>query len=218
MNPYKVLGVSENASQEEIRRSYLELVKKYHPDRYTDNPLKDLANEKLKEINEAYDLVTKKQTSNSARARDDWSYDSYSGTGGSYSGPDASEFSRVRQMINQNNLDAAKQLLDGINTRNAEWYYLYGIIYLRQGWYDKAREYMRMAYEQEPQNAEYKNAYTTLNNSGNPYASYRGGTYNSARGETGTSNSSCSGCDMCSSLLCADCCCECMGGDLVRCC
>ena len=63
MNPYKVLGVSENASQEEIRTAYLELVKKYHPDKYTDNPLKELAGEKLKEINQAYEMLTKKQSS-----------------------------------------------------------------------------------------------------------------------------------------------------------
>ena len=61
MNPYKVLGVSENASQEEIRKAYLDLVKKYHPDRYADGPMKDLANEKLKEINQAYELLTKKK-------------------------------------------------------------------------------------------------------------------------------------------------------------
>lgn len=60
-NPYKTLGVSENASQEEIRAAYLALVKKYHPDKYRDNPLKELANEKLKEINEAYDVLTKKE-------------------------------------------------------------------------------------------------------------------------------------------------------------
>ena len=63
MNPYKVLGVSENASQEEIRKAYLALVKKYHPDRYADGPMKDMANEKLKEINQAYELLTKKKES-----------------------------------------------------------------------------------------------------------------------------------------------------------
>ena len=52
-NPYKVLGVSESASQEEIRAAYLKLVKKYHPDKYTDTDLKELANEKLVEINKS---------------------------------------------------------------------------------------------------------------------------------------------------------------------
>ena len=63
MNPYKVLGVSENATQDEIRKAYLALVKKYHPDRYSDGPMKDMANEKLKEINQAYELLTKKKES-----------------------------------------------------------------------------------------------------------------------------------------------------------
>ena len=58
MNPYEVLGVPEGASQEEIRRAYLKLVKKYHPDQYRNNPLADLAEEKLKEINEAYKLLS----------------------------------------------------------------------------------------------------------------------------------------------------------------
>ena len=59
MNPYEVLGVSENASDEEIKKAYKELVKKYHPDKYQDNPLADLAEEKLQEINEAYDILMK---------------------------------------------------------------------------------------------------------------------------------------------------------------
>jgi len=51
------LGVDRNASIEDIKKAYRELVKKYHPDRYQDNPLKDLADEKLAEINEAYEYI-----------------------------------------------------------------------------------------------------------------------------------------------------------------
>ena len=56
-DPYEVLGVSPNASEEEIKNAYRELVKKYHPDKYVDNPLADLAEEKLREVNEAYDEI-----------------------------------------------------------------------------------------------------------------------------------------------------------------
>ena len=54
MDPYKVLGVSPSASDDEIKAAYRKLVKKYHPDRYTDSALKEQAAEKIKEINAAY--------------------------------------------------------------------------------------------------------------------------------------------------------------------
>jgi len=209
MNPYKVLDVSEDATQEEIRAAYLKLVKKYHPDRYVDNPLKELANEKLKEINEAYEMLTKKGSS--ASSGHAGSYHQNSGYGSSshqaYSGPNAAEFARARAYINQNNLQAAKAVLDAIPNRNAEWNYLYGVIYLRQGWYDQAREYIARAYEQEPHNAEYRNAYTALNNAGNPF-------YRSNQQGQGPYVSGCGGCDLCSTLLCANCCCDACGGNM----
>ncbi len=207
MNPYKTLGVSEGATQEEIRAAYLDLVKKYHPDKYADNPLKELANEKLKEINTAYEQLSKRNdASRSSTNWEDTFGGAYSGSGSSYSGPEAAEFIRARTFISQNNLEAAKQILEGISTRNAEWYYLFGIIYLRQGWYDKAREYLSRAYEKEPGNPEYRNAYAAIKNAGNPFGR------NSTRGYSGGYNEGCTGCDICTSLLCADCCCSMMGG------
>lgn len=206
-NPYKVLGVNEGATNEEIRAAYLSLVKKYHPDKYTDPDMKQLANEKLKEINEAYDQLTKNPGKTASSGYSGAAYGA-GGHGGSYSGPEADRFVRARSLINAGNLDGAKTILDSIQTRNAEWYYLYGIIYLRQGWYDKAREFLGRAYRTEPDNAEYAQAYNTLRYTGNPYS----------RPRQSTSYGNCSACDICSGLMCADCCCECMGGDLIRCC
>ena len=206
-NPYKVLGVNEGATNEEIRAAYLSLVKKYHPDKYTDPDMKQLANEKLKEINEAYDQLTKNPGKTASSGYSGAAYGA-GGHGGSYSGPEADRFVRARSLINAGNLDGAKTILDSIQTRNAERYYLYGIIYLRQGWYDKAREFLGRAYRTEPGNAEYAQAYNTLRYTGNPYS----------RPRQSTSYGNCSACDICSGLMCADCCCECMGGDLIRCC
>ena len=206
-NPYKVLGVNEGASNEEIRAAYLSLVKKYHPDKYTDPDMKQLANEKLKEINEAYDQLTKNPGKTASSGYSGAAYGA-GGHGGSYSGPEADRFVRARSLINAGNLDGAKTILDSIQTRNAEWYYLYGIIYLRQGWYDKAREFLGRAYRTEPGNSEYAQAYNTLRYTGNPYS----------RPRQSTSYGNCSACDICSGLMCADCCCECMGGDLIPCC
>ena len=211
-NPYKVLGVSEDATQDEIRAAYLELVKRYHPDRYPDEKQKKVANEKLVEINEAYEFLAKRTNQGrTANGRDSYSsggYGGYSGAGGPYSGPNAADFARVRSYISLNNLEEAKRILDFITIRNAEWYYLYGVIYQRQGWYNKAMEYFSRAYQQEPGNAEYANAYRSMNNAGS--------TYTRSAGNGG--GMGCSGCDVCSTLICADCCCECMGGDLIRCC
>ena len=55
---YKILEVSENSSEEEIKAAYKKLAKKYHPDFYQNNPLASLVEEKLKEINEAYEILT----------------------------------------------------------------------------------------------------------------------------------------------------------------
>jgi len=204
-NPYKVLGVNENATQEEIRAAYLQLVKKYHPDRYTDPDLKAVANEKLVEINEAYEFLTKKSSGSANRGPGSGQGygGGYSGAGSAYAGPNATEFARARAFLGQNNLQAAKAVLDNISIRNAEWYYLYGIIYLRQGWFDKAREYLTIAYQQEPGNAEYASAYNTIRHTGNPYAR-----------QAGAYQSNCSPCDICASAMCfssfgVPCCCWC---------
>ena len=198
-NPYKVLGVNENATQEEIRAAYLQLVKKYHPDRYTDPDLKAVANEKLVEINEAYEFLTKKSSGSANRGPGSGQGygGGYSGAGSAYAGP------KARAFLGQNNLQAAKAVLDSIPIRNAEWYYLYGIIYLRQGWFDKAREYLTIAYQQEPGNAEYASAYNTIRHTGNPYAR-----------QAGAYQSNCSPCDICAGAMCfssfgVPCCCWC---------
>ena len=60
-DPYKVLNVSPSASDEEVKKAYRDLARKYHPDNYHDNPLADLAQEKMKEINEAYDTIQRQR-------------------------------------------------------------------------------------------------------------------------------------------------------------
>ena len=67
-DPYSILGVSKNASDEEVKAAYKALVRKYHPDNYSDdNPLKELANEKMQEVNEAYDEIMRMRSNSSSQ-------------------------------------------------------------------------------------------------------------------------------------------------------
>ena len=89
MDPYEVLGVSRDADDETIKKAYRSLVKKYHPDRYVNTPMADVASEKMKQINEAYDMITnKKNTSSQGGYGSYGSYGGYNPFGGygSYGG------------------------------------------------------------------------------------------------------------------------------------
>ena len=214
-NPYEVLEVREGASQEEIKVAYKKLVKKYHPDQYANNPLSDLAQEKIKEINEAYDTLTKNTSYNSSqsqgksqRTQQNQNYQNYQqNTGSQYGG--TTNYNEIRRNIDMNNINTAEQMLDKIINRDAEWNYLKGVISLKKGWYDQAFRYITVANSLEPNNVEYRNTLNNLNVRTNAYrdqGNYRG------------YNQSSSFCGICSNLLIADCCCECMGGDLISCC
>ena len=67
-DPYKVLNVARNASDEEIKKAYRTLARKYHPDNYAGGDLADLASEKMKEINEAYDQIQKERAAGQSGA------------------------------------------------------------------------------------------------------------------------------------------------------
>lgn len=207
MDPYNVLGVSPSASDEEVKSAYRQLAKKYHPDRYRGHELQDLAGEKLKQINEAYDIITKERAggygSSGSSSYSDSSSGSYSS---SYSG--SSQFSEVRRAMQTGNLTLADSLLDTMSNRNAEWQYWKGMVLLRKGWYDGARQHFATACSMDPGNIEYTNAFNTVNRSASGY----GQTYYGGRGQGADT------CTLCSGLCCADCCCEACGGDCIPCC
>ena len=111
-DPYAVLGVDRRASDEEVKDAYRELARKYHPDRYADNPLSDLAQEKMQEINEAYDEIMNSRRRNSGGSNS---------TGGNYYNP-GSNFADIRSYITSGRIEEAQELLDGIpmEKRDAE--------------------------------------------------------------------------------------------------
>lgn len=210
-DPYKVLGVSPSATDEEIKTAYRNLAKKYHPDQYTDSPLKDLADEKMKEINEAYDAIVGQRKNNGQDG------DRYSGNRSqqynAVHSNGSSEFRDVRSYIMSGRIADAEQLLNGVplDRRNAEWYYLKGSVLYRRGWVEEAKEHFTRACQMDPTNAEYSSAFNQAMNQGR-------GVYGGYSPNMNQNVGGCNSCDVCSSLICADCCCECMGGDLIRCC
>ena len=197
-DPYKVLGISRSASSDEVKAAYRELARKYHPDAYAGNPLSDLAGEKMKEINEAYDQII-------AQRRD-------SGAGGGNATSGSSQFWDIRRLINAGRITEAEELLDGVqrSARDAEWFFLKGSVQYARGWMEDAFESFSRACEMNPHNQEYCAALNQLGwqrSNGRPQNVYR----------TGERSSGCSVCDMCGALICADCCCSCLGGNSCCC-
>ena len=116
-DPYQVLGVSPSATDEQIKSAYRELARKYHPDNYVNNPLADLAQEKMKEINEAYDQIQRQrkqqQQSYSGQASANRGYSNAGYSRQSYSGQGRSQFADIRQLLNSNRLSESEELLEG---------------------------------------------------------------------------------------------------------
>ncbi len=154
MNPYQVLGVDENASEDQIKTSYRRLVKKYHPDRYEHGSREQAAaSEKLKQVNAAYDMLTKVRQ-------------------GNYSWSGAPQFTEIRAAIQRGAIGEAEAMLNRMTERPAEWHYLMGIVLLRRGWYDGAGQHFQRAYQMEPGNKEYENAMRAMTQSAGMYADF----------------------------------------------
>ncbi|NLN66139.1 MAG: DnaJ domain-containing protein [Clostridiaceae bacterium] len=231
-NPYEVLGLKEGASAEEIKKAYRELVKKYHPDRYMDNPLSDLAEEKLREVNEAYDYLMKNggggyqqqrsyhqqqrsyrqqhSQQQSQQRQQQQQQQQRQNTGYGYAG-DNQMYYQIRMMIQNGNLAQAQQLLDSIQNRDAQWNYLQGLVFLRRGWYDRANVLLQKAVYMDPNNMEYNDTLSRVSNQ------YRGYQHN-PQFYRGGYNREPDMCQICGTLWCADSLCECCGGDLIGCC
>ena len=215
-NPYDVLGVSPSASDDEIKKAYRDLTRKYHPDANVDNPLADLAEEKFKEVQEAYDTIMRERSSGSSGS---YSYGgSSSGSSGSYSygggtsqgGAPDPRLQAAVNYINSRRFREALNTLDQIPERSAMWYYLSGCANAGLGNNVLARDHAAQAVNMEPNNLQYRQLLNQLDFSSrryqsSPYGAGYGGGYS-----CGTGN-------MCCDLCIADQLCECIGGDLCSC-
>ena len=234
-DPYKVLGVSPKADDEEIRRAYHELARKYHPDRYTNSDLADLASEKMKEVNSAYEEIQRMRaeggsaygqqshqnsyngTQNSQQNRQNGGYSYETSGAGNYKSQNYSfeareKFIAIRNCINQGNINEAERMIYEVADadRGAEWHFLLGCIQLRKGFYADAQFSFDTAYRMEPTNNEYWQFKEKMNERARGF----GGGYSTSHSGGG----GCIDCDTCTTLCVMDACCECMGGDLISCC
>ena len=192
-DPYQVLGVPRGASDEEVKHAYRELAKKYHPDNYAGSPLQDVANEKMQEINEAYDfIISGKAGGDSYYRTSNSSYDS----------------GYIIALIDSNRLNDAEYLLSQtpVQSRDALWYYLMGRVCFARGWYDRASSYYSTAHSMDPNNPEFAKSYEQMQ-------SERSGGFRTNERASGKSTLSC-----CCDLLCLDSICECFGLDCIPCC
>ncbi|MBR5094015.1 MAG: DnaJ domain-containing protein [Oscillospiraceae bacterium] len=192
-DPYKVLGVSPDATDEEIKKAYRDLTKRYHPDLH---PGDATAAEKMNEVNAAYDLI-KNGAARSAYAQSSASQTYQDPFSGSYSDPftwytwssgpygyqgyqqqarqtERGEYTAARNYIRNQMYREALNALSGVpeNERDARWYFLSGVAKMYLGNKIAALEDAKRALQMDPENAEYQRFVQTLQNGGQFYENY----------------------------------------------
>ena len=173
-DPYQVLGVSRDATDEQISKAYKKLAKKYHPDL---NPGDAQAEEKMREINAAYDAIRSGNASqyNSGYSGYGYSQNAY---GNYYGGEQYNKndgFAHVREMINNHRYQAALDELERMNVRNGQWYYLCALAHYNLGNNSAAMSYAAMAVQHEPNNMQYRQFYAQVASGGAQYQARHAG-------------------------------------------
>ena len=207
-DPYKVLGVSPAASDDEIKKAYYELARKYHPDNYSGSDLADLAEEKMKEVNEAYEQIKDMRengtsysggSGGSSYSRGQYGKGAYSGAySDAYTGATSGPLYEAKRMIAAGNYANANIILESMSTteRNGEWHYLKAIVLLRRGAYFDAKRHLDEACRLEPDNPAFAEARAQMDG-----ASFSSDTTRTVGDET---------LDICTALMCANCLCNCL--------
>ncbi len=170
MNPYQVLGVSPSASDEEIKKAYRNLSRKYHPDANINNPNRAQAEEKFKEVQQAYDQIMKEKQQGGGYSGG-YGYNTSGGSGSNsyeYGGNrsyyqrrteyESPQMQAAANYISNRHYTEALNVLNGIpfGERKARWYYFSAIANQGTGNNITAKEHAKRAVEMEPSNMEYR--------------------------------------------------------------
>lgn len=192
-DPYSILGVSRNASDEEIKKAYRSLSRKYHPDANINNPNKDQAEAKFKEVQQAYDkIMHERQYGNTNAGSSSGNYDDFGGfddygpfrgfygqyrQANSQSGSESQEELHMRaaaNFINSGHFKEALNVLNGISSKNAQWYYYSAIANSGLGNNVIALQHAKDALRLEPNNMQYQILVQRLESGGNWYQQQQG--------------------------------------------
>ncbi len=210
-NPFVILGVSRDATQSEILDAYKQKRAYYQDHLFDDGEAGAEAARRLEELDNAYQQAME-ITHQSATVDGDTSYEG------------------VKSAIRAHNPELAQRELDKISYRDAEWHYFQSIVFYEKNWLNDSKKQLEIAIQMDPNCDKYRRALDKLMkniNGARPYDKEGSqGVYGQAQPHTsrsysqqpagGDATDGC--CSACQALWCADCCCECMGGDLIRCC
>ena len=196
-DPYSILGVTRETSDDDIKKAYRCLARENHPDKFTDPAERERAEERMKEINAAYEEIQK--------IRSGKAQDNYYGGGSTYNETSSSgddRYTAVRIHINARRIREAEAVLASVPQadRGAEWYYLRGVTLMMRGNIMDAGRCFDIACERDPENEEYRIAREHLRAR---TSAYQGGTYTT---QTDCSDSFCDCLKIC---FCAN---MCIGG------
>lgn len=172
-DPYEVLGVSRSASTEEIKKAYRTLSRKYHPDANINNPNKAQAEEKFKQVQQAYkQIMEEKEHGGAGGSAAGGGYQGYGGAayGGGRAYTNDPKMQAAATYINNQRFAEAMNILDGMKDRNGLWYYLHAIANAGLGNNVNAVEDAQMAVDLEPENLEYQKLLQQLSGNGDWYS------------------------------------------------
>ncbi len=178
-DPYQILGVSRDATDDEIKQAYRRLAKKYHPDL---NPGDQEAAKKMQQVNAAYEQIKnpeKYQQSQQSQGYGGYEYDPFGGYRQTYRQPTGDQYQQAAmQYIQFRRYREALTVLQNCQTRDARWYYLSALANNGLGNQVTALEHIKRAVSMEPDNAEYLQALEYMENGGTEYrrqaGNYRG--------------------------------------------
>ena len=141
IDPYSILGISRDASDDEVKKAYRKLSRKYHPDANIDNPNKEQAEEKFKQVQQAYEQIMKEREQ---------------GTGyGNYGGYNYGGFGAANY-IQSGHYREAMNVLQSLQQKNGQWYYLSAMANMGLGNNVNALNDIKEAVRLEPDNAQYR--------------------------------------------------------------